>query len=495
MLFEKDAVYYSEQIKNGEMTVSELVERTIENIETLNPTLNAVTFKYYDEARQQAEAYDAQLTAMSEDDRQKLPVFYGVPLVLKDLGQQLKGTIAASGSVLLKENKALQTDAAVQKALDAGFIPIGRSNVPEFGLKTVSDSKYFGLVKNPVDLTRNPGGSSGGAAAAVKSGMVPLATGSDAGGSIRVPASDTGLIGLKPSRGRVADGPHVYRRFNALSTNLVFSHSVRDVFEYLQVVQQEQVTSLHRLPEIQEKSLKALDRPLKIAYTKQHPRGLENGPEAMEAVEQTIDLLQALGHEVIEVDLAVDGDRLMDFYYVTLLVETGRQLSAIEKSGQVIDFETIDPLAWTAYKVGPTIPAFVYSEMNEFVDQLFEYMETLYRTYDLLLTPAASEVAAKNDSFVYSNDLLEKMRMIGKQENMFEVAREALDSIYLRTPYSQLMNLSGQPAISLPIYENAEGLPLGSQFAAARGNEYLLLQLAKQLEEKGHLKAQTVEIQ
>lgn len=184
MIFEKDAVYYGEKIKHGELTVSELVETTIENIEKLNPTLNAVTFKFYDKALEIAETYDARLQKMTTVKRDKLSPFYGVPLLLKDLGQPVKGTLFSSGSALLQEKEATQTNNVLQLAQDAGFIFIGRSNISEFGLKTVSDSKHFGLVKNPVDLSRNPGGSSGGAAAAVKSGMVPLATGSDAGGSI-----------------------------------------------------------------------------------------------------------------------------------------------------------------------------------------------------------------------------------------------------------------------------------------------------------------------
>lgn len=214
MLFEKDAVHYSQAVKDGRMTSRQLVEETIENIEKLNPLLNAVIYKYYDSARERADFLDPKLSAMNEIEKENLSPFYGVPLLLKDIGQFWKGSVTSSGSKFLLDQVAEHTDTAVQMTHDAGLIFIGRSNIPEFGLKTVSDSKYFGPVRNPVHLDYNPGGSSGGAAAAVKSGMVPLATASDAGGSIRVPASDTGLIGLKPSRGRVAEGPSFYRPVN-----------------------------------------------------------------------------------------------------------------------------------------------------------------------------------------------------------------------------------------------------------------------------------------
>lgn len=273
MRFNQDATYYAQSIQNGTYTSSQLTQRALANIETLNPQLNAVTAVYADEALQTARRLDQQLATMTEAERKQLPVFYGLPLLLKDIGQFLEGTVTSSGSHLYKSDVATHTDHAIRLAQEAGLVFVGRSNIPELGMKTVSDSGYYGPVCNPVNLDYNPGGSSGGAAAAVKAGMVPLATASDAGGSIRVPASDTGLIGLKPSRGRIAEGPGVYRPVNGLATNLILSRSVRDSFHYLRTVQKEQVTNLYRLPEISEPELKALDRPLKIAYSRQHPRG------------------------------------------------------------------------------------------------------------------------------------------------------------------------------------------------------------------------------
>lgn len=491
MLFEKDAVHYSQAVKDGRMTSRQLVEETIENIEKLNPLLNAVIYKYYDSARERADFLDQKLSAMNEIEKENLSPFYGVPLLLKDIGQFWKGSVTSSGSKLLLDQVAEHTDTAVQMAHDAGLIFIGRSNIPEFGLKTVSDSKYFGPVRNPVHLDYNPGGSSGGAAAAVKSGMVPLATASDAGGSIRVPASDTGLIGLKPSRGRVAEGPSFYRPVNGLATNLVLARSVRDVFHALKTVQKDQITNPHRLPVIKETELKKLDRPLKIAYTTDHPRGLQNSKQAHEAMVETVSILKGLGHHVEETIQEFDGNEVMKAYYICMTVETGKILRKLEKSGTPIHFEDVDPLTWATYQAAPQIPAFDFSDVAEYQDLLFEHMETFFQSYDLLLTPAVSDVVAKNEDLIYPDDLLEKIRTIGDHcyPVMVDILYEAFDFTYLRTSYSQLANLTGQPALSLPVYENKYGLPLGSQFMAKRGDEYLLLQLAKQLEDRGHLKS------
>lgn len=496
MLFNQDAVFYGQAIQNGEVTSKQLVERTLENIEELNPVLNAVIYTYADYALERADKLDQHLASLSQAERQMLSPFYGVPLLLKDIGQYWKGSVTSSASQLLLDQAAGHTDHSIQLAEDAGFVFVGRSNIPEFGLKPVSDSKYFGAVKNPVHLDYNPGGSSGGAAAAVKSGMVPLATGSDAGGSIRVPASDTGLIGLKPSRGRVAEGPSFYRPVNGLATNLVMARSVRDVFAYLKTVQADQLTNPNRLPIIEEDRLEELDRPLKIAYTTQHPRGLDNSTDALQAVQETVDILENLGHEVEEVQLDIDGNKVMKAYYASMAVETGKIIHNIEQSGTPIHFEELDPLTWVTYQIAPHVPAFVFSDIAEYQDALFEYMETFYQSHDLLLTPAVSDVAVKNEDLIYSDDLLQKIKNMGENDyrTMLDITHEAFNFTYLRTSYSQLMNIIGQPAISLPIYENERGLPLGSQFAAKRGGEYQLLQLAKQLEDHGSLKADIVRL-
>lgn len=494
MLFNKSSLYYANEIKNGNMSVLELTERTLQLIDQYNPELNAVIDRFDQYALDKARTYDKKLQEMHVDERKSLPPFFGVPLLLKDIGQHLEGTVNSSGSKLRKGLKAHFTDNSIRLAEDAGFIFVGRSNIPEYGLKIVSDSPYYGKVKNPVDLTRNPGGSSGGASAAVKAGIVPLATASDAGGSIRVPASDTGLIGLKPSRGRVAEGPGFYRPVNGMSTNLVVSKTVDETFEYLKAVQLYQSSHPYRLKEIKEKTIEPLGKPLKIGVYTNEPLGRTMKPEAKETLEKTTQILKDLGHEVEIIDLDVNFKEVQHYYYQTMTVETGRLVLELETQAQEIHFEDVDPLTWATYKIAPLIPATDYARMTQWIDKTTEYMEELFNDIDVLLTPTASDVAAKNENLDYSSSMLEQIKNITEQENPFEVVKQAFDFYYQRGPYSQLFNFTGQPALSLPIYENKAGLPLGSQFVAPRGQEYLLLQLAKQIEDAGELKTEIVEL-
>lgn len=206
---------------------------------------------------------------------------------------------------------------------------------------------------------------------------------------------------------------------------------------------------------------------------------------------ETVSILKGLGHHVEETIQEFDGNEVMKAYYICMTVETGKIIRKLEQSGTPIHFEDVDPLTWATYQTAPQIPAFDFSDVAEYQDLLFEYMETFFQSYDLLLTPAVSDVVAKNEDLIYPDDLFDKIRTIGDHcyPVMVDILYEAFDFTYLRTSYSQLANLTGQPALSLPVYENKYGLPLGSQFMAKRGDEYLLLQLAKQLEDRGHLKS------
>lgn len=496
MLFKHDATHYGVAIKDGSYSVKLVTEYAFENIHRLNPQLNAVNYIYQDQALARAKRLDKHLATLSSAERRKLSPFFGVPILLKDLGQLWKGSVSSQSSKLFLGKKSTTTDDFIRIASEAGMIFVGRSNTSEFGLKTVSDSLYFGSVRNPHNLAYNPGGSSGGAAASAKSGMVPLAAASDAGGSIRVPASDCGLIGLKPSHGRIAASPQVLRRINGLSGNFFIARSVRDIFNGIQVFQAMPNPSRNTLPIIQEDELKAIDRPLKIAYTTDHPRGQGNSSDAIQAIEMTVQALRNLGHEVEAIALPVDYNELMDYYYMILTVEIGKNILRVKESGQQIQAEDIDPLAWLCYQTGPHIPAFAYSDFVLYQDELIAQMDRFYEQYDVLLTPTTSAVAQRNDALAYSQSLVDRINRASSlpPQTLWELAHEAFDHVYQRTSYCPLMNITGQPAISLPLYENADGLPLGSQFAAKRGQELLLIQLAKQLESHGYLKANCIEL-
>ena len=275
MLFEKDATFYAEKIRKREISVSEVVEAALDNIERLNPKLNAVVHVQAYEARAKATAFDYELIYLSAEECDKLPPFYGVPILLKDLGQSEAGQPDSSGAKLMNGLVAQESDNFVKKVLSSGFIVVGRTNVPEFGFKNETDSDMFNYARSPFSEKLNAGGSSGGAAAALKAGMVPIVTASDGGGSIRIPASFNGLIGLKPSRGRTPVGPGSYRGWQGASIHFALTKSVRDTWAMLKVMQTEQYNAPFVLPEIKNQILTPLTRPLKFAYSYVSPIGGE----------------------------------------------------------------------------------------------------------------------------------------------------------------------------------------------------------------------------
>ena len=212
-----DATSLAEAVRLKKVSPLELVTETIQRAHTLNPSLNAIVYEQYEEALEKAKNF--KLTNQP---------FAGVPIFLKDLGQEQKGSICTYGSRLFKDVKSAQTDNFVKRLEELGFIIMGRTNTPEFGFKTVSDAALHGPVRNAVNFERNAGGSSGGAAAVVASGITPIAAASDGGGSIRIPASHNGLIGLKPSRGRVIVGPGSYRGWNGATVHFSLTKTARD---------------------------------------------------------------------------------------------------------------------------------------------------------------------------------------------------------------------------------------------------------------------------
>ena len=490
MLFTEDASYYADQIKQGNISVKDLVKASLDNVDALNPTLNAVVWRQDEEALAKAEAYDAQLAQLSPQEKTDLPPFFGVPTLIKDLGQSQAGQLAASGSKLLKDNKAQETDNLVKAIEDAGFIAIGRTNVPEFGFKGISDSKAFGQVNNPIDLNRNPGGSSGGAAAALKAGIVPLAFGSDGGGSIRIPASFSGLIGLKPSRGRVAVGPGSYRGWQGASINFALTKSVDDTWTLLRNLQVEQLEAPFIMPTIKETNLKPLNRPLKIGYMDQLNQDWPLNTDAKEALNQTIQALRKLGHEVFQVTEPFDRAETMRNYFVMNSVEAAAMMKDIEQaSGQPVTFSDVEPLTWAIYRTGLKVPSYRYSQLLTDWDQWTAQSEAMFaEDFDLLLTPTTNGPAPIHGQFDPDNlsEIIEKEQHFDDYEMADQqgIIWKHFEKSIAHMPYTSLINMLGQPAISLPVYKNKDHLPVVVQFIAQKGNDYLLLQLAKQFEDQ-----------
>ncbi len=483
-LFTEDATFYAEQVAKGNLSAVELVQAALDNIKRLNPKLNAITHIQEKDALKIAKEYDEKRGSMKV-----LPPFYGVPILLKDLGQKQQGQPSKCGSKLFLEYKAKGTSNFVQRLIDAGFIVVGRTNVPEFGFKNISDSQATGSVNSPLDLRRNPGGSSGGAAASLKSGIVPIVTASDGGGSIRIPSSFSGLIGLKPSRGRVPVGPGSYRGWQGASVEFLLTKSIRDTWRILKWLQTFQPESPFSVPLINKKELTDLDKKLKIAYTLKSPVGNPVSENAKKAVLFTVNKLKALGHTVEEAEPKVDGIKAMQTYFIVNSVETAVMFSKIEKAMQrKMTTDDMEIMSWAIYRSGLKISGTDYSQVLSYWDQLSAQTDKFFNNYDILLMPTTNGVAPLHNQFTLSKELKAKLKNIDSYDStkQQELIWEMFETSLAYTPFTQQQNLTGEPAISLPIYyTKKEHLPIGTQFSARKGQEYLLLQLAKQLEDNG----------
>lgn len=478
----KDATAMAQAVNQKQVSAKELVQETIDRIEKLNPTLNAVVSKQYDEALKEAE----------KEDYLGKP-FAGVPFLLKDLGQNEKGQPSSAGSRLLAGRPAGHTDTYVQRLKDLGFIIVGRTNTPEFGFKNISDASLHGPVNLPLDPSRNAGGSSGGAAAALASGMVPIAAASDGGGSIRIPASFNGLIGLKTSRGRIPVGPKSFRGWQGASVNFALTKSVRDTQRLLYHLQTCQVEAPFLMPLLSEQLLFTPQKKvLKIAYSLESPIGSQVSSDAKQAVLSLLPQLEAMGHQVTELQNPIlDGIEVMQAYYLMNSVETAQMFDEIEAGiGRRMTPDDMELMTWAIYQSGQTIPAKLYSKVLQDWDRYSAAMANFHQHYDLLLTPTVAEVAPKHDQFDLSADLLDRLKhtqnysMEEQQRLIWEMFADSL----AWTPFTQQANITGQPAVSLPTYQTASGLPIGIQFTAAKGREDLLLQVADQLETAGLLR-------
>ena len=471
-----DATAMAEAVRNKTVSPPELVKDTISEAERTNPKINAIVSQRYEKALEEAETRDF-------SDKP----FAGVPIFLKDLGQEQAGEPSTAGSRLFTSYRAKETDNYVKKLEELGFIILGRSSTPEFGFKNISDAQIHGPVNLPDDVRRNAGGSSGGAAALVSSGISPLAPASDGGGSIRIPASFNGLIGLKPTRGRIPVGPGSFRGWQGASVQFALTKSVRDTKRLLYHMQTCQMESPFILPKLSKDSLGQPVRPLMIAFSTVSPIGGKVSESAIAATKKAARALETLGHHVHEIThQPLNGVEAMQSYYIMNSVETAAMFDGIEAGlGRQMTLDDMELMTWAIFQSGQKIPAKIYSKVLSQWDQYSYQMANFHKTYDILLTPTVAEVAPKHGQFALSESLQSKLKHIAdyewekQQELIWDMFADSLDW----TPFTQQANLTGQPSISLPVYRDDQGLALGIQLTAAKGREDLLLHLAKQMEE------------
>ena len=475
-----DGLGLAELVRKKEVAPRELVEEAISRIERLNPELNAVVYKMYDLARR----------AASED----LPAgpFMGVPFVMKDLLMACAGVPLTSGSRFFKDLVPGHDSELVRRFKAAGVIVVGKANTPEFGLMPVTEPELFGPCSNPWDLTRTPGGSSGGSAAAVAARMVPLAHGSDGGGSIRIPASCCGVFGLKPTRARNPVGPYLGEAWRGLVCDHVLTRSVRDSAAMLDATSGPDVGALYYAPPPVRPFLREVDTDpgkLCIACTSHPLLGGEPDGDCVKGLEATARLCWDLGHDVVEAAPQIDGKAFVRAFMTMVCVETRATIEEGElllgRRATADDFESG---TWLLGLLGRKCPAPEFARSLNLVQRVARQVGSFFRKYDILLTPtlarppvpvgalqpARSQLAAVEQLL----DKLDNGGLIDGLDGIEMLSQHVYDFI----PYTPPFNVTGQPAMSVPLYWNQAGLPIGMQFVGRYSDEASLLRLAGQLE-------------
>ncbi len=466
-----DATDQAELVARGDVSAVELVDAAIERIDRLDGALNAVIMRWYDRARTQAGAIDASWSVESTD-RDWAP-FAGVPFLLKDLWAHDAGTPMTNGNAALRDAQPISTfdTTLVARCREAGLINVGRTNSPELGSLPVTEPTAYGPTRNPWDTRRTPGGSSGGAAAAVAAGMVPIAHASDGGGSIRIPASCCGLVGLKPSQGRITLGPE--RDESGLSTVLCVSRSVRDTARLLDAVHgpgigDSIVAPAPRRPYADE--LRAEPGRLRIGLLDTHPQeGRSIHPDCTAAARAAAAMLEGLGHDVAVAHPAVLGDasftgRFMAMWATAMAVGVD---TMSKMAGRELNADDVEPVNWAQAAFARRLSGVDYAEA---LAAVMEFRRALHQWWadgwDLLLTPTLAEPPV----------------MIGEHDATPDDPLAGMKRATQFVAFTPPFNASGQPAINLPLHRNAEGLPIGVQLVAGYGREDLLIAVAAQLE-------------
>ena len=469
-----DATGLADLIRRGEVSRSDVVNAAIERAQTLNPALNAICLPQYEAARDQSEVDGP---------------FGGVPMLLKDLGQEQAGQPCTMGSRGFRNRVMVQDSEYVRRARQAGLVFLGRTATPEFGLKAVTESALWGPSRNPWGQAQTPGGSSGGSGAAVAAGIVPVAGANDGGGSIRIPAAYNGLVGLKPSRGRVSWGPDTGESWMGAADNHVVTRTVRDCAGMLDVLAGPGTGEpFHIAPPARPWSELAGQMPgrLRIGLFTQSPYGGEVHPDCVAAVQEAARLLESLGHEVEEAAPPVDGEALARCYLAIYFGEVPVFIDAALAAGaKTSDFE-LDTRVLAM--LGRSFPLPDYVRMRQQWNDFARVLGGYFDRYDLYLCPTTAQPPAAIGELDLppAMQLVSKLMMKARAGKLLHrtglINQLAMESL-ARTPFTQLANLTGTPAISLPLGWDTRGMPVGVQLGAPSGGESRLLQLAAQLEE------------
>jgi amidase len=446
-------------VRTGEVSARELVQISLERIEELNPALNA--FVQVDDERALATA-----EAIAPGDGRP---FAGVPIAIKN-NRSVKGLRLTHGCSLLAEHVSDYDHNVTRRLRDAGFVIVGTTTLPEFGILPTTEARMFGPTRNPWDLQRTPGGSSGGAAAAVAAGIVPAAHGNDGGGSIRIPAACCGLVGLKPSRGRISAAPLLGD--SSLGIDGVLTRTVADTAAILDVLAGYELGDATWAPPPSEPFAIAATREpgkLRIAATVRPPApDAVVDPLCAQAVTDAAELLRSLGHEVHELDPPWEEDGLRELFGVVFSNHIALSIAfCATVVGRELVADDMEPMSWAIFSMIQQVGALQGMQAAVRLQGVARRLVSFLAPYDALLTPA----------------LAERPLALGTLDTAAPEPLSTFTRSALFTPFTPVFNASGQPGISLPLFEGEDGLPLAVQILGRPADEGALLALAAQLEE------------
>ncbi len=453
-----DGLGLADLVTRKKITPRELVCEAVARAERLNPKLNAVVFADYERA-----------IATAQDKLPKGP-FRGVPLFLKDIGGVAKGMPTRQASRFIPPFPSDYDSVLTARFKAAGLVPLGKTNVPEFGLVPVTESELYGPVHNPWNPAHSTGGSSGGSAAVVAAGIVPVAHANDAGGSIRIPASCCGLVGLKPTRARITHAPDAGEAVDGLGNDLVVTRSVRDTAAILDAVQGNIAGDPYWSPPAADSYLEAIRRKprrLRVAFS---TRRLDGGPlhaDCVAAIKSAAKLCADLGHVVEEDAPAFDQSALIPAF---MGLWSGGLAAGIDLvaglTGAKPSSGHFEGLTWGLYEMGRRLSVSDYLNGKAALQNAGRIAAKFHETHDVWLTSTLGAPPVKLGTF----DM--------RQTDPAKAFAPIIDYV----PFTAMQNATGQPAISLPLHWSKQGLPVGVHFAGRYGDELTLLKLAAQLE-------------
>jgi amidase len=453
-----DALGLAELVRKKDVSAVELVDEAVTRAEALNPKLNAIVFKAYDMAR------DAAKTPVEG-------VFGGVPMFLKDMRAHCIGMMTRSGSRFMPEVISQFDSTLVTRYKKAGLIPLGKTNVPEFGVLPTTEPKLYGAAHNPWSLGRSTGGSSGGSSACVAARIVPLAHATDGGGSIRIPASACGLVGLKPSRGRISQGPDAADSLSGLSIDNAVTRSVRDTAAMLDLSCPPDYGDPYFAITPEGSYLEGIARApkrLKIAIATKAFDGTPFDPQVTEAVLKTAKLCEDLGHVTEEAMPDIEYVQAKLAFMTLWATNAAYSIELLSRTfNKTPSLENLEGMNFNLYERGKQLLGMQHIWALQTLYKAARIFGKFHETYDLWLTPVLAELPLKLGSVdVDATDVV-----------------SAFQPLMNYIPFTALQNASGQPAISLPLHMSKEGMPIGVQFVARSGDEMTLLKIAAQLEQ------------